>query len=181
LTAAGGAGFGTLFVFHQPYALELGMREVSSFFVAYAGAALVMRLGFLSRLELMGRQTLSGFAMTLYAVAVASAAYLKPGMLLPLGAITGLAHGVLYPVFNALAVEGVEREKRGSMMALYHGGFNAGMAVMLVSGGAIAQRFGFPALFLSVGALTLLGALTMFRVDLSHAAEAGAAVVVEPA
>jgi predicted MFS family arabinose efflux permease len=92
-------------------------------------------------------------------------------MLLPLGAITGLAHGVLYPVFNALAVEGVDRQQRGSMMALYHGGFNAGMAVMLFSGGAIAERFGFPTLFLSVGALTLAGAITMFRVDLSHGPE----------
>jgi predicted MFS family arabinose efflux permease len=34
------------------------------------------------------------------------------------------------------------------MMALYHGGFNGGIAVALLAGGAITSRFGYPSLFM---------------------------------
>lgn len=156
--AGAGAGFGTVFTFHQPYALALGIEQVSGFFLAYAAAALLGRMALLSRLELHDRQRVSSLAMLLYALAVAATAWLRPGLLEGIGLVLGLAHGVLYPVFNALAIQGVGPTQRGSMMALYHGGFNGGMAASLLLGGTLAERFGYPVLFWSTGALTAAAA-----------------------
>ncbi len=167
LIGTGGAGFGTIFIFHQPYAIALGVKQVSGFFVAYAVFALCVRLIVIGRVDAWGRQRVSAISLFVYACAVACAAWLRPGLLEAIGAAMGLAHGVFYPVFNALALEGVALSQRGSMMAIYHGGFNAGMAVALVSGGAIAEHFGYPALFLGVGFITLLGAWGLHTSDLS--------------
>lgn len=167
LTASGGAGFGTIFIFHQPFAISLGIIKVSGFFVAYALFALFVRLLIISRVDAWGRQRASATSLFVYACAVGCTAFLRPGMLEPIGAVMGLAHGVFYPVFNALAIEGVPLSQRGSMMALYHGGFNAGMALALLFGGGIAERFGYPALFLLVSFLTFAGAFGLFKSDLS--------------
>ncbi len=167
LIATGGAGFGTIFIFHQPYAISLGIKQVSGFFVAYAVFALGVRMIVIGHVDRWGRKRVSAIALFVYAFAVAGAAFLRPGLLELIGAVMGLAHGVFYPVFNALAIEGVPAAQRGSMMALYHGGFNAGMALALVSGGAIAERFGYPVLFLGMGLVTLAGAWGLYTSDLS--------------
>jgi predicted MFS family arabinose efflux permease len=158
-----GAGFGTVFTFHQPYALSLGMRAVSGFFVAYAFAALVGRMLLLSRIDHLDRRAVSAMSMLLYAAAVAGAAWLRPVVLECIGLVLGLAHGVLYPVFNALAIQGVRPAQRGSMMALYHGGFNGGMAVALVIGGSVVEALGYPMLFWLTGVATALAALYLAR------------------
>ena len=164
--AGAGAGFGTVFTFHQPFALRVGIEHVSGFFVAYATTALFGRMVLMHRIDRLDRRKVSAVSMFVYALAVASTAWLRPGLLEPVGLVLGLAHGVLYPVFNALAIHGVPLAQRGSMMALYHGGFNGGMAVALLLGGSVVERFGYPALFWSTGAIT---ALTAWRVWYSPA------------
>lgn len=161
--AGAGAGFGTVFTFHQPYALALGVQTVSGFFVAYAFSALFGRMILLSRIDHLDRRNVSAVAMLLYAAAVACTAWLRPVVLECIGLLLGLAHGVLYPVFNALAIHRVRPAQRGSMMALYHGGFNGGMAVALLVGGSIVERLGYPMLFWLTGAVTALAALYLWR------------------
>jgi MFS family permease len=163
IIAATGAGFGTVFTFYQPYALSRGISVVSGFFVFYAASALLVRLGLMTYIERQGRKEVSAACILLYAVGVFATAFLRPGMLEVIGAILGTAQGVFYPVFNALAVEGVPAGQRGSMMALYHGGFNAGTAVLMLVGGWLAQRLGYPALFFVTGSLTAAAALALWR------------------
>jgi MFS family permease len=160
---AAGASFGTVFTFHQPYALSLGLTRVSGFFMAYALFALIARLGLMNLFKNVERQRLSAYAMFVYALAVVFTSWLRPGMLEAIGATMGLAQGVFYPVFNALAVEGVEIEKRGSMMALYHGGFNGGIAAALVVGGGVSTHFGYPLLFMASALITLGAALRLLQ------------------
>lgn len=148
IIAAAGASFGSVFTFHQPYALSLGMEHVSGFFISYAVCALIARLWLMGLLRDVERRQLSAYSMLFYAAAVACTAWLRPGVLEAVGAIMGIAQGMFYPLFNALALEGVELRQRGSMMALYHGGFNGGIAVALLAGGAITSRFGYPSLFM---------------------------------
>ena len=161
--AAAGASFGSVFTFHQPYALSLGLTRISGFFTAYALCALLARLGLMSLFRNVERQRLSAYAMAVYALAVVCTVWLRPGVLEGVGAVMGLAQGVFYPVFNALAVEGVQLEKRGSMMALYHGGFNGGIAVALMVGGAVTSHFGYPLLFVIASLLTLGAALRLYQ------------------
>jgi MFS family permease len=164
---AAGASFGSVFTFHQPYALSLGMTRISGFFMAYALCALVARLGLMNLFKNIERQRLSAISMLCYALAVVCTVWLRPGVLEAVGAVMGLAQGVFYPVFNALAVEGVEQEKRGSMMALYHGGFNGGIAAALLIGGAVTTHFGYPVLFVLASLLTVGAALRLWQRPLS--------------
>ena len=163
LMVAAGAGFGAVFTFHQPYALRLGIARVSGFFVSYAVFALVVRLVFMARLDRLDRQRASAISLFVYALAIAATAFIRPGVLELVGGVMGLAQGVYYPVFNALAIESVPVHQRGSMMALYHGGFNAGLALASLLGGAFAERFGYMALFFLCGGLTALASLVLLR------------------
>jgi len=170
--AAAGASFGTVFTFHQPYALSLGMQHVSGFFLAYAACALLSRLWLTTRLQGVDRKQLSAWFMLLYAAAVVCAVWLRPLVLEGVGAVMGVAQGVFYPVFNALAVEGVEPRQRGSMMALYHGGFNGGIAGALLLGGNVAERFGYPTLFVGSALITAAAALSLRQSTLAHESDA---------
>jgi predicted MFS family arabinose efflux permease len=163
LMAAAGAGFGAVFTFHQPYALALGIARVSGFFVSYAVFALLVRLVFMSHLDRFDRKDASALSLFVYALAIAATAFIRPGVLELVGGTMGLAQGVYYPVFNALAIESVPVRQRGSMMALYHGGFNAGIAVASLLGGVFAARFGYMALFFVAGAFTLVASLVLAR------------------
>ena len=163
---AAGAGFGTALTYYQPYALALGMKHLSGFFVAYALAALVVRLLAITRLERAGRQTLSAASLLLYAVAVGSIAFLTPTLLIPIGALMGLAHGVFYPVCNAFAIEAVEPRERGLVMSLYHGGFNGGVALAVLGGGVLVSGLGYSTLFLTTGGLVAVSALVLWRARL---------------
>lgn len=158
-----GAGFGTVFTFNQPYAIEVGVTQVSGFFIAYASTALFGRMLLLRHIDHLDRRNVSALSTLLYALAVAATAWLRPGLLELIGGMLGLAHGILYPVFNALAIQGVGPKQRGAMMALYHGGFNGGMAAALLVGGLVVDRFGYPTLFLSTGFVTALAALFLWR------------------
>lgn len=154
--ATAGAGFGTLFVLHQPFALSLGITRISSFFVAYATAAVFVRVFFGHAADRFGRQRVSALALITFAIAIAAMAGLRDGLLAPIGAVFGLAHGVLYPAFNALAVEDVGESERGKIMALYHGGFNAGQTVMVPIFGVVANSFGYRPVFLIMGSLAFV-------------------------
>jgi MFS family permease len=161
--AGAGAGFGTVFTFHQPYALEVGIQQVSGFFIAYAVTALFGRMLLLRHIDRFDRRNVSALSTFLYALAVAATAWLRPGLLEGIGAVLGCAHGILYPVFNALAIQNVGPKQRGAMMALYHGGFNGGMAIALLVGGMVIEHFGYPTLFLATGCVTALAALYLWR------------------
>jgi predicted MFS family arabinose efflux permease len=163
LMVAAGAGFGAVFTFHQPYALALGIERVSGFFVSYAICALLVRVILMARLERIERRTSSAISLFVYAIAIAATAFIRPGVLEAVGGLMGLAQGVFYPMFNALAIESVPQRQRGSMMALYHGGFNAGIAIASLLGGALAERFGYRVLFFVAGGVTALAALVLGR------------------
>lgn len=155
-----GAAFGAMFTFHQPYALELGIAQVRGFFVAYTAAALAARLLLGPFTDRLGRRPVSLGALVLYAGAAAAMAGLGRIGLAPLGAAFGLAHGIFYPTFNALAVEGSGPHERGKVMALFNAAFNVGVAGGTFGMGLLAARAGYPAVFLAAG-LAGFGALAV--------------------
>jgi MFS family permease len=151
--ATAGAGFGTLFILHQPFALSLGMQRVGGFFVAYASAAVFVRIFFGQMADRFGRQRVSALSLMVLALSIAAMAFLREGLLVPIGFVFGLAHGILYPAFNALAVEDIAESERGKMMSLYHGGFNAGQTLMVPIFGALIEVIGYQGVFMSMGLL----------------------------
>ena len=151
-----GAAFATVFVLHQPFAVEVGLDQLSLFFVAYTGAALVVRLGAGPFVDRIGRSRVAVGSLFLYAVAVSLTAELPHVGLVVLGGLLGLAHGFFYPSFNALAVEGASEHDRGKIMAVFQAWFTAGGAFGTFVLGALAYAEGFPPVFLAVGLATFV-------------------------
>jgi len=152
-----GVALGATFTFHQPFALELGMTHVRSFFVAYAVAAVVMRVGFGSLIDRAGRRRVVLVMLALYVVVVAAMSGLQPGWLGVFGAGLGIAHGLFYPAYNALVVEATAVHERGKLIGLFQAGFNLGTACGALALGELAERAGYPAVFW-VAAGCVLGA-----------------------
>jgi predicted MFS family arabinose efflux permease len=142
-----GVALGAMFTFHQPFALALGMTHVRSFFVAYAAVAVVLRVGFGQLIDRAGRRRVVIATLALYVVAVAGMSALQPGWLALFGAGLGIAHGLFYPAYNALALEGMAAHERGKSMGLFQAGFNLGSSCGAFALGELAQRAGYPAVF----------------------------------
>jgi MFS family permease len=149
--ALAGSAFGAMFTFHQPFALELGIEQVRSFFVAYAAAAVAARLGLVPFTDRLGRRRVSIAALALYGGATVATAALDWLGLAFVGAAFGLAHGLFYPSFNALAVEDSGEHERGKVMALFNGAFNVGYGVGAFGLGLLAAAAGYPPVFLAAG------------------------------
>jgi predicted MFS family arabinose efflux permease len=157
-----GVAMGAAFTFHQPFALELGMTHVRSFFVAYASAAVVMRLGFGGLIDRAGRRRVVLVTLALYLLVVGAMSALQPGWLPVFGAALGVAHGLFYPAYNALAVEAVSAHERGKLIGMFQAGFNFGVAAGALALGIVAERAGYPAVFWMAAGCLLLAWLIIF-------------------
>ncbi len=85
--------------------------------------------------------------IALYALPMALSADLKPDRLLWIGAVFGLAHGLLYPSLNAFVVEPVPANERAKVFALFMASFNAGWGLGSLALGWVAETLGYPAVF----------------------------------
>jgi predicted MFS family arabinose efflux permease len=155
-----GTGMCALFAFHQPYAIELGIEQVRSFFVTYAAVAITVRVGFGHLIDRWGRLRVSILALTLYVGVALAAMKLGALGLVPIGASLGLAHGVFYPSFNAVAVDAAGANERGKVMALFQAAFNVGFSGGAFGLGLLAESAGYPAVF-QAAAVCLATALVL--------------------
>ena len=160
---AAGTAFAIAFTFYQPYALSLGMHEVRAFFVGYASAVVIARvlLGWLP--DRFGRMRVTLCALALYAAVVLAMSQLTPGTLAIYGALFGCAHGFLYPAVNALALEDGNHARRGQAMTFVNGGFQVGYTLGVLLFGWIAERTGYPTVFVLGGAIMVLATAAVGR------------------
>jgi len=146
-----GAAFSALFVYHQLYALELGILQVRVFFVNYAFAAVVARSAFGTVGDRWGRRRVSIASLALYTLAAFSMMELSTLGLAIIGAGFGLAHGIFYPTFSALVVEALDARARGKALALLQAWFNIGIALAASALGALAETSGYRDVFAVAG------------------------------
>ena len=151
-----GTAFSALFVFHQPFALASGIAKLRDFFAAYAAAAIGVRLGLGGWIDRLGRRRAALASLSLYVVVALLATQLPHTGLALLGGALGLAHGVFYPAFNAVAIESSGPRERGKVMALYQAAFQLGGAVGPLALGLLADRAGYPAVFVTAAACLAL-------------------------
>jgi MFS family permease len=142
-----GVAFSSIFNFHQPYALAAGIERVRAFFAAYAVAAIGVRIGLGDWIDRFGRRRSAIAALALYVAVALLASEIPRAGLAALGGALGLAHGVFYPAFNAVAIERAGPRERGKGMALYQAAFQAGGAVGPFALGLLAERAGYPPVF----------------------------------
>jgi MFS family permease len=158
-----GAAFGSMFTFHQPFALQLGAERVSDFFVGFTATAVLVRLTIGSWGDRYGRKRVSAIAAAAYGTSVLATAWLQIEHLWLYGAAFGAAHGVLYPTLNALVVERSGEAARGRAIALYNGSFNAGNALSALAWGRLADDFGYPTVFMAAAVTCYLGVGLLWR------------------
>jgi predicted MFS family arabinose efflux permease len=157
-----GIACGTMFTFHQPLALARGMGRVSDFLVAYTIGAVAVRVGLGRLIDRVGPRRVAFGSFVLYGGVVAGMAGLAPGGLAVFGALFGLAHGVFFPAFMALAVQAVSPADRDRLLAWINATFNAG-TVAVAALGAVAEHAGFAPVFIPVGLLVGATALGLRR------------------
>lgn len=158
-----GAGFGTVFAFQAPHALALGRARAGGFFVAYAAAAILVRVGFGHLPDRLGRHRVAVAAVLVYAAVVLAMADLRPNALEVYGAIFGLAHGVFYPAINALAIGAARPSERARITAIFTGSFSLGLWLGPTVLGNIAERDGYPMVFVLAAAGILVAAVLLVR------------------
>lgn len=166
VVALTGAVFGVMFTFPQPFALELGMDHVRGLFVAYTLAAIAARLGLGPFADRLGRRRVTLVALVFYTTASGLAVGLGDWGLVVVGAVFGLAHGLFYPTFNALAVQNLAPDERGKGMALFNAAFNVGFTLGVFGLGILAESAGYPWVFGVASALAagaFLGLVTDSR------------------
>jgi MFS family permease len=155
------AAFTALFTLHQPFALELGVTEVRSFFVGFAIVALTVRLGGGRLIDRFGVLRSSIVALVLYAAVPPMLGYLGPDHLFEIGSMMGFGHGIAYPALTALAIARCDARSRGMVVSIIHGAFNGGHAFFAYALGWTAERWDYPTAFWAAGLITLAGALVL--------------------
>jgi len=155
------AAFTALFTLHQPFALELGVTEMRSFFIGFAIVALTVRLGGGGLIDRFGVLRSSIVAFCLYSAVPPMLGILGPDHLFAIGAMMGLGHGIAYPAVTALAIERASASSRGMVVSIIHGAFNGGHAFFAYALGLIAASWSYNVAFWTAGAVTLSGALLL--------------------
>lgn len=153
-----GIGLGCSFTFYQPFAISLGMVDVGSFFIGYAGIVVFVRLALGGFIDRVGRGRIACVSLVWYALTVAGLTQLAPGTLMAFGASLGIAHGLLFPSLLALAVEHGDPAQRGRIVTYVNGGFQVGMTLSVFGLGWVVEWAGFHAAFLTAALAALVGA-----------------------
>jgi len=155
VAALTGVAFAAAFTFTQPFALSLGVRRVSDFFVAYSLTAVVVRGPFGSWADRTGRLRVTRYALAAYAVASFATIELESLGLVASGVLFGVAHGLFYPALNAASLEGAGPELRAKLTGLFNAGFNSGFSLGALGLGLVAKALGYPPVFALAGVCSL--------------------------
>lgn len=154
-----GISIGTLFAFFPPFAKGVGgVERVGGFYIAYACSGIGLRLLGRRWADKWGRWQVVIPALLLYALGLFLLVW--PGPLeaqLWVGALTGGAHGLLYPTLAALHMDQVEPGRRGRMLGLFSGAIVLGNSVGPMTMGVVAEEIGYYGMFGLTGMLPLVG------------------------
>lgn len=156
-----GATFSAMFTFYQPYALSLGGKSVSPFFVGFTVTAVLTRVLIGSLGDRFGHREVSIGAMFGYGTVALVTSRLHVDYLWAYGLAFGAAHGILYPTLNTHGVHAAPHGARGRVFTVYGGAFNVGVVLATLTWGKLAASAGFPTVFVCASLVAYLGALVL--------------------
>lgn len=152
-----GGGFGIIITFLPNFVRTATNLNFSTFFIVYISVLILIRFTALRSMERADKKSLIaaifivGFLMNLAVNWLNSLA-----MLVSVGILYGITHGVLYPVLNAHLVNLVSNGDRGKSNAVFTALFNGGMMAFAFLGGIIIDHTNsYPAAF-NFSALTFI-------------------------
>ena len=149
---------GTLYAFFPPFAKGVGgVTRVGGFYLAYAGAAIGIRVLGRRWADAWGRWQMVIPALLLFSLGTFLLLWPGPSRaLFWVGGLTGSAHGVLYPTLAALLVDHVEPGRRGRVLGLFSSAIVLGTCLGPMSMGLVAEWIGYEGMFGVTGLLPLV-------------------------
>jgi MFS family permease len=156
--------------FVAPLAEERNLGFVSVYFFCYSGGAIAVRL-FGGRLaDRLGENRVLPYSIVLYMAGL----FLLPfaynqATLCAAGVLSGIGHGLLFPLLNTMAIRDEPAAIRGKATGIFTGGLDAGIFAGSLMLGYIGDWFGLNTLFVCAG-LSMAAALFLFRFRTSRSA-----------
>ena len=153
-------GIASVFIFTKTFVMHTGVGSVGSFFSAYAGAALVVRVagGWLPDRVGPVRVLLPSLAILCAGLGLLALAA-TPAAVVVAGLCCGVGHGFVFPILSGMVVTRAREADRGSALAIFTALFDAGVLAGGPSLGALIQAvgysgmYGFAALWIAAGSL----------------------------
>jgi len=166
VTAFLSIGFTTAFIFIKTYVTTTGLNTVGPFFAGFAVSAVVWRLVFGNIPDRVGPNRVVGPGLALYALGLAAVGLIGgTGGLVVGGLVTGLGHGITYPVVLAIATTRAPAGDRGTVTATFTAVFDLVLFSIAPVLGLVIAAFGYTAMFLAVAATLVVGGLLFYRLD----------------
>ena len=153
-----GFGLAATGSFVAPLAAERQLGFISFYYIAYSCAAVGIRFVAGRLADRLGETQIIPWGLIL----AASGLLLMPLvhgnlLLLTVGFIFGIGHGLLFPSLNAMAVRNEPYAVRGKLTGIFTGGIDAGAFCGSLLLGVIGELAGYSVLFISAGLVVLAG------------------------
>jgi MFS family permease len=155
-----------IFVFVKRFVMETEVATVGTFFSAYTGAALTVRLVGGRLPDRVGPKTVLLPALaTLVAGFACLAAAVTAREVLAAGVLCGFGHGFVYPTLSSLVVSRASEAGRGAAISIHTSLPDVGGLLGAPLLGWIIETRGFAWMFASAGGMLALGSLAFAAWD----------------
>lgn len=156
-----GLAYGVLSVFVPVARIAAAPGRAGMFFFAYFTGLIGVRLAGGLGLGWLARPRVLPPAYGMMAVGLAALPFGDSSILLvSVGLVCGVSHGILMPVIYALLLFGIPRDRRGWAVALLAAAFDLGNVLGAVGLGLAAEALGYRGIFALAAAAVVLGAVT---------------------
>jgi MFS family permease len=156
--------------FVAPLAEERGLGFISIYFFCYSGGAIAVRFIGGKLADEVGERTILPYSVLLYMAGILLLPFTYSQLFLCFaGILSGIGHGLLFPLLNTMAVRNEQESIRGKATGIFTGGLDTGIFAGSFILGYIGDWFGLNALFICAG-LTMAVALVLFRFRISRSA-----------
>ncbi len=149
--------------FVAPLAEQRNLGFISVYFFCYSGGAIAVR--FVNRwlTDRLGENRILPYSIGLYMAGL----FLLPfthnqTTLCAAGILSGVGHGLIFPLLNTMAVRDEPASIRGKATGIFTGGIDTGIFAGSLMLGYIGDWFGLNVLFVCAG-LSMAAALVLFR------------------
>jgi predicted MFS family arabinose efflux permease len=161
-----GMAYGSIFTFLPVYLLAGKRGSIGTFVFVYALSVVATRTLGRGLLDRLRRERVSLAALLLLCAGILLIPAVRGGAgLAAVGAAAGLGHGLLFPALSALVLDRAPGDAGGMAMAMFTAAFDMGLVTGAAVFGFIAERFGYPAMFVSAGAAVGTGTAAFFALD----------------
>ena len=150
-------GFASYMVFLKPYAMSLGMHQVAHFFMAYAIAAIGVRLiggdwpdRYGPKLALVMALLALSFGILLLVLMPNRGGFIVSGI------FCGMGHGFLVPILSVFVIGRGGESFRGGFITLYTMVFDAGFLIGSLLLGWIVKEFNYTVIYITSATLILI-------------------------